>query len=258
MSRPFNPQRHRLPIFADDGILLVDKPATWTSFDVVNFVRSRFNIPKVGHCGTLDPAATGLLVLVLGRFTRASGTLSGTDKTYEATLTLGIETDSEDMDGVITRQSDCSGVSEAALREIITGFQGPQMQIPPMVSALKRDGKKLYDLARAGVEIEREPRPIEIYSIEPTRIELPKCDFTVRCSKGTYVRTLAADIGRRAGCGAVLSALRRTQSGMFDIADALTIETLKTWEQLELQNFVSKFLHEKALAAAAAANAGAK
>ncbi|MBE6403113.1 MAG: tRNA pseudouridine(55) synthase TruB [Lentisphaeria bacterium] len=251
--RRFDPKRHRLPAFESDAILLVDKPATWTSFDVVNFVRSRFNIPKVGHCGTLDPAATGLLVLVLGKFTRLSGALSGVDKIYEAKLTLGIETDSEDMDGEIIRRSDCSNITEDMLRETIASFMGKSMQVPPMVSALKKDGKKLYELARAGKEVEREPRPIEIFDIKPTAIALPDCEFTVHCSKGTYVRTIASDIGRKLGCGAVLSGLRRTQAGKFSIEDAVTVDTLKTFEQAQLKEFVEKFLYGKALKIAAEA-----
>lgn len=249
----FDPKRHRLPIFNSEGILLVDKPAEWTSFDVVNFVRSRFNIPKVGHCGTLDPAATGLLVLVLGKFTRISGALSGVDKVYEATLRLGVETDTEDMDGNIIRESDYSNVTAEALRDCVHSFLGKSMQIPPMVSALKKDGKKLYELAREGVEVEREARPIEIFDISVSRIELPECDFKVHCSKGTYVRTIASDIGRKLGCGAALSALRRTSSGKFSIADAVTVDTLKTFEQADLKEYVEKFLYEKALKIAAEA-----
>ena len=244
--RKFDPKRHRLPIFSASGILLVDKPKEWTSFDVVNFVRARFNVPKVGHCGTLDPAATGLLVLVLGSFTRASGQLSGAVKTYEATLLLGTETDSEDMDGAVIRESDYSQVDEGRLREIMAGFVGEQLQVPPMVSAVKQGGKKLYELARAGVEVDREPKPIAIHAIDIARVAIPYCDFTVRCSKGTYIRTLAADIGRRAGCGAVLYQLRRIQSGVFELADAVTVDTLKTWEQADLEVHVRKFLHEKA------------
>ena len=251
--RKFDPKRHRLPIFNTDGILLVDKPATWTSFDVVNFVRARFNIPKVGHCGTLDPAATGLLVLVLGKFTRISNSLSGVDKVYDSTLQLGIETDSLDMDGNIIRQSDYSQVTEEALRETVLSFMGKSMQIPPMVSALKKDGKKLYELAREGVEIEREPRPIEVYDIKVNRVELPYCDFTVHCSKGTYVRSIASDIGTKLGCGAVLTSLRRTAAGKFSIADAVTVDTLKTFEQPQLKELVEKFLYEKALKIAAEA-----
>ena len=251
--RKFDPKRHRLPIFGSDGILLVDKPATWTSFDVVNFVRARFNIPKVGHCGTLDPAATGLLVLVLGKFTRISNSLSGVDKVYEGSLRLGIETDSEDMDGKVIRESDYSHVTEEALRDTVMSFMGKSMQIPPMVSALKKDGKKLYELAREGVEIEREARPIEVYDIKVNNIALPDCDFKVHCSKGTYVRTIASDIGKKLGCGAVLTGLRRTAAGKFSIEDAVTVDTLKTFEQPELKDFVEKFLYGKALKIAAEA-----
>ena len=251
--RKFDPKRHRLPIFGSDGILLVDKPATWTSFDVVNFVRARFNIPKVGHCGTLDPAATGLLVLVLGKFTRISNSLSGVDKVYEGSLRLGIETDSEDMDGKVIRESDYSHVTEESLRDTVMSFMGKSMQIPPMVSALKKDGKKLYELAREGVEIEREARPIEVYDIKVNNIALPDCDFKVHCSKGTYVRTIASDIGKKLGCGAVLTGLRRTAAGKFSIEDAVTVDTLKTFEQPELKDFVEKFLYGKALKIAAEA-----
>lgn len=241
----FDPKRHRLPIFSADGILLVDKPKEWTSFDVVNFVRSRFNVPKVGHCGTLDPAATGLLVLVLGRFTRMSAQLSGADKTYEATLRLGIETDSGDLDGAVIRESDYRAVTGERLRAIMAGFVGDRLQVPPMVSAVKLGGRKLYDLARAGVEVEREPKPITIHAIDITRTAIPDCDFTVCCSKGTYIRTLAEEIGREAGCGAVLAGLRRIRSGRFELADAVTVETLKTWEQADLEAYVERFLREK-------------
>ncbi len=241
----YNPKKHRLPIFNANGVLLIDKPVEWTSFDVVNFVRARFNIPKVGHCGTLDPAATGLLVLVLGKFTLLSQKFSGEDKVYEATMRLGLETDSEDMDGQIVAEHDWSQVTEEMLRETLTSFIGVQQQTPPMVSAVKKGGKKLYELARQGVEIERESREITIFSLDISRVELPRCDFTMRCSKGTYVRTLCADAGRRLGCGGVLEKLRRLRSGSFDVADALTIEQLKTFEQGDLEAHLRRFLFEK-------------
>ena len=240
----YNPKKHRLPIFNANGVLLIDKPVEWTSFDVVNFVRARFNIPKVGHCGTLDPA-TGLLVLVLGKFTLLSQKFSGEDKVYEATMRLGLETDSEDMDGQIVAEHDWSQVTEEMLRETLTSFIGVQQQTPPMVSAVKKGGKKLYELARQGVEIERESREITIFSLDISRVELPRCDFTMRCSKGTYVRTLCADAGRRLGCGGVLEKLRRLRSGSFDVADALTIEQLKTFEQGDLEAHLRRFLFEK-------------
>lgn len=234
--------KHRFPPFLTDGVLLIDKPPEWTSFDVVNFLRSRFNIPKVGHCGTLDPAATGLLVVVLNQFTRLSQKLSGHDKTYQATLLLGTETDSQDMDGNITAEHDYSAVTAGELRRTIAGFIGDQLQTPPMVSAVKKDGKRLYELARQGLEISREPKPIRIASIEISRIELPYCDFTVQCSTGTYIRTLCADIGRRLGCGAALFRLRRLRSGPFRLEDAIPLETLKTWEQPELERCIRNFL----------------
>ncbi|MBO5763302.1 MAG: tRNA pseudouridine(55) synthase TruB [Lentisphaeria bacterium] len=241
----YNPKKHHLPIFQSNGVLLIDKPSEWTSFDVVNFVRSRFNIPKVGHCGTLDPAATGLLVLVLGKFTLLSQKFSGEDKVYEASMRLGVETDSQDMDGEVIAENDCSFVTEEMLRDTLNGFVGKQLQLPPMVSAVKKDGKKLYELARKGIEVEREPKEIEIFKLDISRVELPECDFTLHCSKGTYVRTLCADAGKKLGCGGVLTKLRRTSSGAFHVADAITIEELKTFDQAALEIHVKKFLFEK-------------
>ncbi len=236
----------RPPRFDGAGILLVDKPQEWTSFDVVNFVRARFNIPKVGHCGTLDPAATGLLVLVFGKFTTLSQKLSGDNKTYEGSLLLGTETDSQDMDGKIISEKDWSNVTESQVRQVFEKFIGDIQQIPPMVSAIKVNGKRLYELARKGKVVEREPRDITIHRLEITNIELPRVDFAVECSKGTYIRTLCSDIGGELGCGGVLKCLRRTHSGMFDIADAVDIETLKTWEQPELEQYLARFIAEKA------------
>ncbi|WP_294480829.1 tRNA pseudouridine(55) synthase TruB [uncultured Victivallis sp.] len=241
----YNPSRHRLPVFQTSGVLLVDKPQEWTSFDVVNFVRARFNVPKVGHCGTLDPAATGLLVLVLGKFTQLSSKFSGEDKVYEAKLQLGLETDSCDLDGEVTATHDWSAVTPELLRETLAGFVGEQMQTPPMVSAVKKDGRKLYELARKGVEVEREAKPITIFSIDVTKLELPFCEFTLHCSKGTYVRTLCSDVGRKLGCGGTLAALRRTVSGQFNIADAVTIDQLKSFEQADLEIHIRKFLFER-------------
>jgi tRNA pseudouridine55 synthase len=241
----YNPQKHRLPPFKTDSVLLVDKPKEWTSFDVVNMVRSRFNIPKVGHCGTLDPAASGLLVLMLGKFTKLSQKFSGEDKVYESDILLGTETDSQDMDGKIIAENDYSNVTEEQVREVIVSFIGEQEQIPPMFSAKKKDGKRLYKLARQGIEIEREPNQINIESIEIEEINLPHIKFTVKCSKGTYIRTLASDMGKKLGCGAVLFGLRRTLSGQFDVNDAVTIETLKSWEQPDLEIHLRNLLFEK-------------
>ncbi|MBU8902383.1 MAG: tRNA pseudouridine(55) synthase TruB [Victivallales bacterium] len=241
----YNSKKHHLPPFKTDGILLVDKPKEWTSFDVVNMIRSRFNIPKVGHCGTLDPAASGLLVLVLGKFTKLSQKFSGEDKVYQSDMLLGTETDSQDMDGEITAENDYSQISEEQVREVIASFVGEQEQVPPMFSAKKKDGKRLYKLARQGIEVEREAKEINIESIDIDEINLPHAKFTVKCSKGTYIRTLAADMGAKLGCGAVLFGLRRTLSGQFDLKDAVTVDTLKTWEQADLEIHVRKLLFEK-------------
>lgn len=241
----YRPDKHRLPPFTTAGVLLVDKPADWTSFDVVNFVRSRFNVPKIGHCGTLDPAATGLLVLVLGKFTALSGKFSGDDKVYDATLLLGRETDSGDLTGNVTAECDCSCVTEAMLRETIARFTGDILQTPPMVSAVKKDGQKLYELARKGIEVEREPRKITVYSVDVQNIALPECRFVMHCSKGTYVRTYCSDLGRALGVCGTLKSLRRLKSGMFHLEDAVTVEQLKTMEQADLDIMLRRFLYEK-------------
>lgn len=239
------PEKHRLPIYDRSGVLLINKPKDWTSHDVVAFVRSRFNVPKCGHCGTLDPAASGLLVVVLGKFTKLSQKFSGEDKTYEGTILLGTETDSQDMDGNVIRQNDWSGVTEQQLRDAFASFVGDIEQIPPMVSAVKKDGARLYELARKGQEVEREPKQISIYSIDINRIALPYADFTVDCSKGTYIRTLCADVGAKLGCGAALYSLNRLRSGDFDLADAVNIEDVKQWTQDDLDNWVTGFLHNR-------------
>ena len=234
----YDSRKHRLPVCDVSGILLVDKPRDWTSFDVVNFVRARFNVPKVGHCGTLDPAATGLLVLMLGAFTRRSDRFSGDDKTYEGRLQLGTVTDSGDLEGAVVREGDYSGITEERLREVFKEFTGEQWQTPPMVSAVTVGGKKLYELARQGVEVEREPRRIVISRLEMTGFALPYCDFTVDCSKGTYIRTLCTDIGDKLGCGGVLASLRRTRSGRFDVADAVTVDSLKELDQSAFRDMI--------------------
>lgn len=223
--------KHRLPAFQHSGILLVDKPADWTSHDVVNFIRNRFNVKKVGHCGTLDPSATGLLVIVLGKCTKQSEALSKSDKSYEGTILFGVETDSQDMEGKVVAKKDTSALTEERVREEFANFEGEQEQIPPMFSAVKKDGKKLYDLAREGKKVKREPKQIIIHSIKVNKIDLPKADFSVSCSKGTYVRTLCHDIGQNLGCGGTLFRLRRTSSGDFSVNNAYQIEDIKQWDQ---------------------------
>ena len=230
-------QRPRKKPFMDSGILLVDKPKEWTSHDIVNYIRRAFKIKKVGHCGTLDPAATGLLILVLGKATKLSQRLSGQDKTYYTTMLLGTETDSLDMDGKITSQSEeWKELMPVNVRTAIKEFKGSQMQIPPMVSAKKKNGKKLYELAREGIVVERDPVPITINTIDIESVELPEAKFTVSCSKGTYIRVLCSDIGEKLGCGAVLKDLRRTQSGIFDIKNSYPMDEIKTWDQQTLSD----------------------
>ncbi len=220
----------------DSGILLVDKPSEWTSHDVVNCVRRRFNLKKVGHCGTLDPLATGLLVLVLGKATKLADRLSGQDKTYVGTMRLGVQTTSQDADGEVTATADTTNVTPQDVTTVMARFVGPQLQLPPMVSALKKDGKALYKLARKGIEVERERRPVTIHRLNIISIDLPDVQFEVACSKGSYVRTLCADIGEQLGCGAHLAQLRRTRSGQFDVADSFTMDDIKTWEKATLLN----------------------
>lgn len=217
-----------------NGILLVDKPTGCTSHDVVARVRRTFGIRKVGHGGTLDPMATGLLVLLLGRGTKLSQRIMGADKTYEGVIHLGVETDSQDIDGQVTNERDSGHVDPDALREAMAEFTGDQMQTPPMLSAIKQDGVPLYKLARKGKVVEREPRLIHVFEFSLLDFTPPMVSFRLRCTKGTYVRTIAADLGNRLGCGAHLAALRRTASGAFRIEDALPMDALCSMSETEL------------------------
>jgi tRNA pseudouridine55 synthase len=211
-----------------DGILLVDKPPEWTSHDVVGFVRGRYRLAKVGHGGTLDPMATGLLVLLLGKGTKCSDAVMAGEKVYEGELTLGTTTDSQDREGeVLETRPLPPDLSREAVEALLPEFTGDILQIPPMVSALKKDGVPLYKLARAGKTIEREARPVTIHQLELLGWTPPVVGLRVRCSKGTYVRTLAHDLGEKIGCGAHLSALRRTASGNFSVEDAVTVDALR-------------------------------
>lgn len=218
-----------------DGFLLVDKPAGWTSHDVCAFVKKRFRISKVGHAGTLDPMATGLLVLLLGRATKWSNLASGHDKAYAGKIELGIETDSHDRMGKVLAEADWSGISESDLINESKRFAGELMQVPPMVSAIKHQGVRLYELARKGKTVEREPRPITVHEFKIIRKENQFVEFSVRVSKGTYVRTLVHDLGKNLGCLATLAELRRTESGPFLIEKAVDIPTLKTLPMEGLQ-----------------------
>lgn len=219
-----------------DGILLVDKPQDWTSHDVVNFVRGRYRLAKVGHGGTLDPMATGLLVLLLGKCTKLSDRVMAGRKVYEGTYTLGFTTNSQDADGEVEKIRPVpEGLDREELERVAADFTGEIEQIPPMVSAIKKDGKPLYKLAREGKTIHRDPRPVSIFSYDITEIRIPKLDVRITCSKGTYIRTLAHDFGEVLGCGAHLSALRRTASGDFRASEAVTIEQLRQWDLEQFQ-----------------------
>lgn len=210
-----------------DGILVLDKPHGWTSHDVVARVRRLTQVKRVGHTGTLDPMATGVLVVCLGRATRVVEYMAGHDKRYTATIRLGIETDTYDAQGEVTAQHPVD-VSEAALREALAAFVGDIRQVPPMFSAIKRDGRKLYDLARKGIDVPRQPRPVTIHAIDLIAFDSPDATIDVQCSAGTYIRSLAHDLGQRLGYGAHLSALRRTAAGDFTIEHAITLETFES------------------------------
>jgi tRNA pseudouridine55 synthase len=225
-----------------DGAILVDKPAGPTSHDVVDAIRRKFGIKKVGHCGTLDPNATGLLIIVLGRGTKLSERLMGDDKVYEGTIKFGEETDSYDSDGELTASLPVPLLTLEQLNEEAALFIGDQMQMPPMVSAIKKNGVPLYKLARKGIEVEREPRLVHIYNFRFTDYTEPLGQFRVACTKGTYIRSMAHDLGQKLGCGAHLTTLRRGASGRFDVKDALTLDAVLKLSPADLEKRVMPFL----------------
>jgi tRNA pseudouridine55 synthase len=221
MNAPRRPPRRKV-----DGVLLFDKPAGMSSNAALQKARWLFNAAKAGHTGTLDPLATGLLPLCFGEATKFAGELLDADKAYRATVRLGIVTDTADAEGQVLETRPVT-VGEAAVRGLLPRFTGVQRQVPPMHSALKRDGKPLYELARQGIEVERAPREVTIHALEFLGWAGDSFEMDVSCSKGTYVRTLAADIGAALGCGAHLAALRRTRVGALDIAAAVTLEQIE-------------------------------
>ena len=256
-----------------DGVLLVDKPAGITSHDVVYKIRKGFGIEKVGHGGTLDPGATGLLVILLGKATKLSDRIMGGDKTYIGTLRLGASTDTQDSDGEITARGDPSGVTPEALAAAMAELTGDIYQTPPMVSAVKKDGVPLYKIARKGGEVEREQRFVHIYEFSatqspspagsdgkthaefaesaevsssagaaPTSTPLLDVPIRVRCTKGVYIRTLCHDVGEALGCHGHLTGLRRLRSGRFDIADAAPLAELLALSRDELATRVVPML----------------
>jgi tRNA pseudouridine55 synthase len=213
------------------GILLLDKPSGITSNAALGRAKRVLGIRKAGHTGTLDPMASGLLVLCFGEATKVSGFLLDADKAYEAEATLGITTDSEDAEGEVTAEQPVPEFGDADIEAALAGFRGPIEQVPPMHSALKHKGKRLYELARRGEVVERPPRSVVIHALDCVEWTPPTLCLNVRCSKGTYIRSLVRDIGAALGCGAHLSALRRTLSSPFGIEDAITLDQLSALDQ---------------------------
>lgn len=221
---------------APSGVLLVDKDQGFTSHNAVALCRRVLQTKKVGHCGTLDPMATGMLIVVIGKATKMQDLLMCEDKVYTATMKLGVETNSQDADGEVVAEKPTDALTEDAIRAAFEQFNGEFDQVPPMYSAVKINGVPCYKLARKGKEVERKARHVAVLDYEITRIDLEaaEVDFTVHCTKGFYVRTYAHDIGQFLGCGAHLTALRRIRSGKFDISEAVDVPTLKAAGREEL------------------------
>lgn len=215
--------------FEEGQVLLINKPLEWTSFDVVRKIRNTIKIKKVGHAGTLDPLATGMLILCTGKFTKRINEYMAQEKEYTGTFTLGATTPTYDLESEPTDLKDYSSVTPEQLQAIAQQFTGEILQVPPMHSAIKKDGVRVYELARKGQTIELEPRKITIKEFEFTNIELPVVHFRVVCSTGTYIRSLANDVGKVAGCGAYLSSLCRTRIGAFTLDKAMTMDEAMEW-----------------------------
>ena len=231
------------------GVLILDKPAGFTSFDAVAVCRRLCHERKIGHTGTLDPMATGVLPLLLGKATRAASLLEDTDKEYEAGFRLGVSTDTEDSTGKVLETSD-TPVSRELLESLLPRFRGEIMQVPPTYSAVSKDGKRLYELARKGIEVERDARPVTIFKLELMEYheETREGKLTVSCSKGTYIRTLIADLAKAAGSLGVMTALRRTKACGFTLADAITLDEAKALSEAgtleeKLRPVESLFVH---------------
>ena len=218
-----------------DGLLLIDKPAGITSHDAVDFVRRRFGIRRVGHGGTLDPAATGLLILLLGKATRQARLLLNAEKTYEFTLRLGVTTDTQDGQGRVLKTQEVGNFSRKEIEEVCSRFQGEIEQEIPAYSAVRIQGQRFYDLARAGKSVPRRFRRVKLHELEVMDVRLPEVDLMVTCSSGTYIRTLCADLGTALGCGGHLSRLSRTQVGPFHLQQAVRLESCRSENLLPIQ-----------------------
>ena len=209
------------------GLILVNKPVGITSFKLVHIIRKKLNVKKTGHCGTLDPLASGLMIVLVGKYTKLQDKFMKQDKVYHATIRLGLKTDSGDLDGKIISQSDFSHVTKELIGQVCKSFIGKIKQIPPMYSALKVNGQKLYELARKGITVDRKPREITIYSIDLTDYKKDNFSIRVKCSSGTYIRTLAEDIGKKLNTDTVLINLIREEIGNYKLSDALNIDDIK-------------------------------
>jgi tRNA pseudouridine55 synthase len=214
--------------YAEGQVLLVDKPLEWTSFDVVRKLRYLTRTKKVGHAGTLDPLATGLLIVCTGRFTKKINEYMAQEKEYTGTITLGATTPTYDLESEPRGFLPVADLTKEQLEEATIPFTGPIMQTPPIHSAIKKEGKRVYELARKGIDVKLDPRPVTIHRFEIVEVALPVVHFKVVCSTGTYIRSLANDLGAHLGCGGYLSSLRRTRIGEFPVSDALTMEA---WEE---------------------------
>lgn len=223
--------------FAAGELLLVDKPVGWTSFDVVNKIRYSLRPAKikVGHAGTLDPLATGLLIICTGKFTKKIDTYQAEAKEYTGTITLGATTPSYDLETEVDARYDASGITEDAILDAAQSLTGDILQLPPAHSAIKQQGERIYEKARRGEHVTLTPRPVTVYKFEITNVSLPEVHFCIQCSKGTYIRSLAHDLGQILGCGGHLSSLRRTGSGSFRVEDAWQIDELIRYIKSENQ-----------------------
>lgn len=210
--------------FEEGKVLLINKPLYWTSFDAVRKIRNLIRIKKVGHAGTLDPLATGLLIICTGRFTKKINEYMAQEKEYTGTITLGAVTPTYDLESEPKDFKAYDHITNDQLNEAAQSLTGAIMQTPPIHSAIKKEGKRVYELARRGVDVKLEPRPVTVFQFEITNVELPVVQFRVVCSTGTYIRSLANDIGQKLGCGGYLSKLCRTRIGSFSVQDAMTVE----------------------------------
>jgi tRNA pseudouridine55 synthase len=223
-QKPIHPA---LQSFLEGEVILIDKPLGWTSFDVVRKIRNLTKVIKVGHAGTLDPLATGLLIVCTGKFTKKINEYMGMEKTYTGTITIGATTPTYDLESEPGNFKPYTQITEQQLNTTTTEFTGDIMQIPPAHSAIKRDGKPVYLAARKGEHVVLEPRPVSIYQFDITHIKLPELSFLVRCSTGTYIRSLANDYGAALGCGGYMSSLRRTSIGEFKVDHAYSMEAFE-------------------------------